>query len=182
VLFCRGQRNFSSFTPGTGASDSISYDFRPTSRFPIMPTPNADEFSLDFTPSAVHNTPIFGTTPSVTGIEIPQTLAFSLSVSQPFPMSNSKLTSIDQLESGLLNITEQLYETRVRPEEERFHSIFCESILGASDAGLRSGRSFSSNAIQANVARDFSKVTHYKFRFISNMIFSPLLKRQYCRY
>jgi hypothetical protein len=65
--------------------------------------------------------------------------------------------SIDPYETSLLNttFTEQVYETRVRPEEERFHSLFSRFSI---KTGVRTGELVDSIATQAMFAQEYAEV------------------------
>jgi hypothetical protein len=76
-------------------------------------------------------------------------------------MFNMKRTtefpSIDPSETSLLNttFTEQVYETRVRPEEERFHSLFSRLSV---KTGLKTEGLFDDIATQAMFAQEYAEV------------------------
>ena len=58
---------------------------------------------------------------------------------------------------GNLNVTEQLYETRVRPEEERFYNLFLD-ILAPQEDGSHTGCHVDGMISQASFARNYATV------------------------
>ena len=58
---------------------------------------------------------------------------------------------------GNLNVTEQLYETRVRPEEERFYNLFLD-ILAPQQDGSHTGCHVGDMISQASFARNYAVV------------------------